>query len=98
MSRVRAYAGYLEVDEKLFPFCFMVNNYTGSSSAIRKGIGKFLLEIVESLSRHWCVRNNLSVNNFYKFDDMTTMLIMPRDQQEVELVTRMMEKWESVQR
>ena len=43
ISRVKCYAGYINVNEKKYVFALMINNANGSSKAVTKKIEEFLL-------------------------------------------------------
>jgi D-alanyl-D-alanine carboxypeptidase/D-alanyl-D-alanine-endopeptidase (penicillin-binding protein 4) len=47
LSRVRAYAGYLEVEGKNYAFAILLNNFNGRAAPIVREIENFLTEIVE---------------------------------------------------
>ncbi len=49
IGRVRAYSGYLIKDGLKYPFFFTINNYHGSSSAIRKQMGTVLKAVRSEL-------------------------------------------------
>lgn len=49
MEGVMCYAGYILKDASYYPFCIMVNNYSGSASACRKAIEDLLIEQCEVL-------------------------------------------------
>jgi len=50
IGRVRAYSGYLVKSESVYPFHFTVNNYHGSSSEMRKLMGKLLRDCANQLA------------------------------------------------
>lgn len=49
IGRVRAYSGYLIKNDIKYPFFFTINNYHGSSSAIRKQMGAVLKAVRNEL-------------------------------------------------
>jgi D-alanyl-D-alanine carboxypeptidase/D-alanyl-D-alanine-endopeptidase (penicillin-binding protein 4) len=48
LSRVKAYAGYIEYNNELIAFSFIVNNYSGSTSAMKKSMETVLLSLVRA--------------------------------------------------